>query len=230
MKKIVKSINMTIVNLITLSRLIGSILLPIIYHKEGISITAIVIIFLYLTDAIDGFLARRLKISTFFGSILDGISDKLLNVMSFIILGIEYNIMFCPLIIEIAIFYTFYSTYRYGGNIQSSRIGKNKTIVLAISVIICFILLSLPTLNIFINYTDLIINMLGIIMIVSCIIALYDYMLKNKKARENPDCIRIKKNQRHRKKKTFDIVWSQLFDTEYYKKHKDESILKLMYL
>ena len=230
MKKFIKKVNMTIVNLITLTRFFGSILLPFIYYKKGISIAAVVIICLFLTDAIDGFLARKLKISTFFGSILDAISDKLLNAIAFIILGIEYNIMFCPLVIELAIFYTFYSTYRYGGNIQSSRIGKNKTIILDICVVLCFLLLSLPTFNIYITYTDFYINILGILTIVSCIFALYDYMLKNKKARENPDCIKIKKQQRYRKKKSFGMILDQLFDTEYYQEHKDESILKLLYL
>ena len=185
---------------------------------------------LLLFHTIDGFLARRLKVSTFFGSILDAISDKLLNVISFIILGLEYNIMFCPIVIELAIFYTFYSTYRYGGNIQSSRIGKNKTIILDVNVILCFVLLSLPSFNIHISYTELLINILGILTTLSCIVALYDYMIKNKKARENPDCIKIKKEQWYKKKKSFKLVLNQLFDTEYYKQHKDESILKLMYL
>ena len=40
---------------------------------------------------------------------LDAFSDKLLNGISFIILGIEYNIMFAPLILELSILYTNYS-------------------------------------------------------------------------------------------------------------------------
>ena len=71
-----KIVELVIVNLITLTRLVGALLLPLIYIKYGPSICAIWTIVLFATDAIDGFLARTLKISTFFGSAMDGISDS----------------------------------------------------------------------------------------------------------------------------------------------------------
>ena len=122
-------------------RLIGAFILPFIYFKHGVNYASIYIIILFLSDAIDGFLARLLNASTFFGSSLDALSDKLLNAVSFIILGIEYNILLAPLTIEVAIMYTSYSTYRYGGNVKSSVTGKIKTIVLDIAVIFIFLLL-----------------------------------------------------------------------------------------
>ena len=112
-----KIIELVFVNLITTTRLLGAFALPFIYVYHGPSVCALITIILFLTDAIDGFLARRLKISTFLGSMLDAFSDKLLNGISFIILGIEYNIMFAPLILELSILYTNYSTYRFGGNV-----------------------------------------------------------------------------------------------------------------
>ena len=66
-----KIVELVIVNLITLTRLVGALLLPLIYIKYGPSICAIWTIVLFATDAIDGFLARTLKISTFFGSAMD---------------------------------------------------------------------------------------------------------------------------------------------------------------
>ena len=139
-KKSLKTIKLILINSITITRLIGSLILPFVYYKYGASLVSLFIIILFLTDAIDGFLARKLKCSTFFGSILDACSDKLLNAISFIILSLEYTIMLAPLIIEISIMYTIYSTYRYGGNVQASRIGKNKTIILDIFVILSFII------------------------------------------------------------------------------------------
>lgn len=233
-KKVFKGLFIVIVNLITSIRLIGAFTLPFIYHNYGASTVSMYIILLFLTDAIDGFLARTLKVSTFFGSLLDASSDKLLNTISFIILGFEYNIMFAPLIIEISILYTSYSTYRYGGNVKTSFIGKIKTIILDILVILSFILLSLQNIKKPINIviklidkTNIIIHIFGLVIIIFCLLTLYDYMKKNKIARKNPNCMNIKYEEKNRK--PIKTIISLLFNTEYYQKHKNESIMKQLY-
>lgn len=229
-----KIVELVIVNLITLTRLVGALLLPLIYVKYGPSICAIWTIVLFATDAIDGFLARTLKISTFFGSAMDGISDKLLNGISFIILGLQYNIMIPPLILELAIMSTIYSTYRFGGNIQSSKTGKIKTIILDVCVILSFILMSLPALKIkgtiinhLVHNTSGYIILLGCIITIASIITLIDYNKKNKNTRNNKKLTHIK--YQHRIKKTTKEVINDLFDTEYYAKHKNEPIIKQFY-
>lgn len=231
---VLKIVELVIVNVITMSRLIGAIILPFIYVKHGASICAIWTIVLFATDAIDGFLARTLKISTFFGSAMDGISDKLLNAISFIILGLQYNIMIPPLILEMAIMSTLYSTYRFGGNIQSSKTGKIKTIILDVCVILSFTLMSLPALNIdnaiinhLIHYTNTYIIFLGCIITIASIITLMDYNKKNKSTRNNKKLTHIK--YQHRVKKNIKEVLSDLFNTEYYIKHKNEPIMKQFY-
>lgn len=234
-KKVLKIFELILVNAITMTRLIGAFILPFIYHYYGASIVSIFIICLFLTDTIDGFLARKLKISTFFGSLIDGVSDKLLNFISFLILGFINVFMFAPLIIEISIFYTMYSTYRYGGNVQSSKIGKTKTIILDIGVILSFMLISLPifksksrVIDFLIINTDIIITFIAFIILVSCLITLFDYMKKNNKARENPKSFKIKNE--NKKQKPIKLIIKQLFDTDYYSKHKNESILKQFYI
>lgn len=229
-----KIIELIFVNLITFTRLLGAFTLPFIYYFKGPSICAIVTIILFLTDAIDGFLARTLKISTFLGSSLDALSDKFLNAISFIILGIEYNIMIPPLILEISILLTNYSTYRFGGNVQSSIIGKIKTIILDVFIVFSFILLSLNAINInnkivnyFINNTTTYINIFGCIITIACIIALLDYMKKNKQTRNNPKLTHVKLQKR--KRKTLKEVMKDAIDTKYYIKHKDEAIIKQLY-
>lgn len=231
---VLKIVELVIVNMVTLTRLVGALLLPLIYVKYGPSICAIWTVILFATDAVDGFLARTLKISTFFGSAIDGISDKLLNAISFIILGLQYNIMIPPLILEIAIFFTVYSTYRFGGNIQSSKIGKIKTIILDVCVILSFVLMSLPALkmnNFFVNHlmhnTGSYIVLLGCIITISCIITLIDYNKKNKLTRNNKKLTHIK--YQHRIKKTNKEIINDLFNTEYYIKHKNEPIMKQFY-
>lgn len=234
-KKMGKYIKLIIVNLITIIRLIGAFILPFVYYKQGISASAVFIIILFLTDAIDGLFARTFKVCTFFGSGMDAISDKLLNTISFIILGIEYNVMIAPLSIEIAILYTSYSTYRYGGNIKASIIGKIKTIILDFFVILSFVLLALPTLKNktyfilkLINLTDLTIHIFAFIILIACLITLFDYLGKNKIARMNPKANEIKNEQKTRK--PFKKIIKTIFDTDYYQKHKNESILKQFYI
>lgn len=232
--KLNKIVQIILVNLITFCRLIGAIILPFIYVKYGPNISSLLTIVLFFSDAIDGFLARALHCSTFFGSLMDSFSDKLLNAISFVLLGITYNIMFGPLILEIAIILINYSTYIHKGNVQSSKIGKIKTIILDICVIASFILLSIPNIQIYSNFINLlilntnkIINLLGGIITISSIIALIDYVRRNKEVQKNKKLKRIKfkgKIKKNIKELTF-----SLFNPDYYYKNKDGSIMKLLY-
>ena len=231
---ITKTIELIIVNAITLCRLLGALLLPFIYHLYGINVVAILTIFLFLSDALDGFLARKLKISTFFGCSMDALSDKVLNATLFILLGIEYRYMIPPLIIEILILYISYLTYKNGGNVKSTKTGKIKTIILDVCVILSLILLSIPKLNIdgkvtkyIISNTDFYIIILSSIITISCLIALLDYIKRYKNARFNPKYIKVKK--RKKTGKSFKEIITRSFDIEYYSKHKDESIMNQLY-
>lgn len=232
--KLNKIIQLVLINAITLTRFFGAILLPFIYSRGGPSVCALITVILFLTDAVDGFLARALHISTFFGSCLDGACDKLLGVMAFILLGLEYNIMIPPLILEICILCVMYSTYRNGGNIQSSKIGKIKTIILDICIVLAFAVISLPTFELdgffymyLIQNTDSVVSLFGCIITIACTTALGDYIKKNKETIHDPNMIHIKEQKRVLKpfKK---IIW-MLFDSNYYYKHKDESIMKQLY-
>lgn len=229
-----KKIMMIIVNSITLVRLIGALFLPWLYIKYGINYVAFVSLILFLTDAIDGFLARHFKVSTFFGSAMDALSDKVLNTISFILLILNYMIMACPLILELTVLFINYQTYRFGGNVQSSIVGKVKTIILDVFVILSFILLSLPLLNInnsiikyLIHSTNSYITLFTVIIVIAELIAILDYEKKYKMVRSDPKKIHVK--YQNRVKKTYNDFIHDIFDTEYYSKNKNESILKQLY-
>lgn len=230
-----KKFKIILVNTITISRLLGAISLPFIFHFFDEGIFALCTIILFLTDFIDGFLARTLKVSTFFGSAMDALSDKILNFSSFILLSIIHNSLLLPLVLEISILYTNYSTYRYGGNIKSTKIGKIKTAIMDVCIVFCFILLCIPKFNInnsFISYliehTDNYINIFSSIITIVCLIALIDYSKLNRKSRNNPESSKIKVTKKT--KKTFKQILKDAFDTDYYLEHKDESIMKQLYL
>ncbi len=228
--KVIRNLWLIIINSITLSRLIGALLLPIIFYKYGNSVTALIVLILYLTDAIDGLLARKLHLTTFFGGAMDAMCDKLLNFVAFILLGLMYNIMFCPLVLEITIILINYLIYRHGGNVQTSKTGRLKTIILDIFVILSFVVISLPALKIYIftnNIVKLLINIFSIIIVVVDFITIIDYDKKYKLVKNDPKITHIK--YQNRKRKTINDIKHDLFDTEYYLKHKNESILKQFY-
>ena len=230
----IRILKLATVNAFTIARLMGAIALPFIYNYKDIPTCALWTICLFLTDAVDGFLARKLKISTFFGCAMDALSDKLLNTISFVLLGITYNIMILPLFMELCILAIIYNTYRQGGNIKSSIIGKIKTVILDFCVIASFLLLGLPKFNItnkniysLITNTDKYIFILGVITTIACFIAILDYSKKNYLVRKNPNRIKIKELPKNRK--SFNEILNDAFNTEYYLLHKDEPIMRQFY-
>ena len=92
-------IKLGIVNFLTLIRLIGTIILIPLYNMFGGKVVGITSFFCYLTDSIDGILARRWKVSTFFGAIFDGVADKLFTITNFIILYLITPYALIPIII-----------------------------------------------------------------------------------------------------------------------------------
>ena len=176
-----------IVNTITSCRLLGATALPFIYHNCGADVAAICTLGLYATDAIDGFLARKCDASTFLGSLLDVCGDKLLNTISFILLALNYPVMWAPLILELTIMLTNYVIYKKGGSVIVSKVGRAKMIILAICTILSYIFVALPAFGVeaLANITPLIINILGGIVASGSLLTLIDYLKKLKSIKSN---------------------------------------------
>ncbi|MGB7495745.1 MAG: CDP-alcohol phosphatidyltransferase family protein [Candidatus Acidiferrum sp.] len=82
----------TVPNQITLLRLgfLPFFLILVLYNEYRWAL--VVLVFVALTDAIDGFLARRLHQKSALGAYLDPIADKLLLSSSFVVLAMERKI------------------------------------------------------------------------------------------------------------------------------------------
>ncbi|MGB7844087.1 MAG: CDP-alcohol phosphatidyltransferase family protein [Candidatus Acidiferrum sp.] len=82
----------TVPNQITLLRLgfLPFFLILVLYEKYGWAL--FVLVFVALTDAIDGYLARTLQQKSALGAYLDPIADKLLLSSSFVVLAMEKKI------------------------------------------------------------------------------------------------------------------------------------------
>ncbi len=140
-----------IVNCVTMTRVIGTFILPFISMKTSPSFLITYIALLLLTDFIDGKLARRLKASTIFGSVLDATADKLLGIACLAVLSQKYPIMLFPILTETLITVINTRGAIRGSTTESSKLGKIKTWVLGLSIVIGFITVYVGNLIIQIN-------------------------------------------------------------------------------
>lgn len=191
------SIKKILVNLITGIRAIGTFAIIPIFKAHGGITTALAALCIYATDFIDGQLARRLHVQSFFGSLLDSISDKAFGIICLLILAFQNPIFWIPILLEGSIVYTNYRSAQKGNNIQSSKAGKIKTGVLAASTIASMFALEAPDLKELLNYVNvhamdkvlsldpqLLTTILGIPAIASSGYVLGDYIKKSSKQTE----------------------------------------------
>lgn len=124
------------VNSITLSRVLAAFALIPIYNFVGGAAATIFLAIMSCTDFIDGALARKWKVSSFFGSLADAISDKVLAILAILLLFPTFpQIMGLFLGMEALIFGKNLYEARKGNNIKSSMIGKIKTWPLVIAIL-----------------------------------------------------------------------------------------------
>lgn len=226
-----------IVNSITFIRIIGIFLIIFNTDLGGVKI-GIMSLFIYLTDVIDGVLARYWNVSTFFGALLDGLADKLFTIVNFIVLYvIVKDIALIPIIIELLIIIIQSFKFTLNMNIQSNKVGKLKIWVLAICVVLTYFVSDISNLTFlgtsifnYLNSIDK--NVLYSITLGPAIIfeafTLISYFLeiffyKNIEAALKPnkkvEKVKLKGKLRFKYLKE---VW---FNPEFYYEHKDETNL-----
>lgn len=95
--------------------------------------TAVLFLCLGLTDFLDGFLARRYKIETIYGKVLDPLADKFLMYSAFVSLLVVHKIGLCWVIIllgrEFFVMGIRQIAYEYNLKVNVSYLGKLKTTV-----------------------------------------------------------------------------------------------------
>ena len=124
-------------NIITISRIISLILGFIFFVNDKIILSIIFYVYGGISDAFDGYFARKLSAYTKFGQYLDAISDKLYFLSLIIILLIYGNyLVLLPLTMEIIISIVNYLILRKNKKVFTERVGKFKTTLLMIDLII----------------------------------------------------------------------------------------------
>jgi len=97
------------------------------------------IVILFLTDWVDGILARKYKVQTLFGSIMDTIADKTLCIILLLCLIGKQPFLSVLLLCEIAIAIINITGTLQGKKIQSQISGKIKMWFIAFTIIVSFL-------------------------------------------------------------------------------------------
>ena len=234
------------VNMITALRGIGGILLVPIFSIYGSIPATVWFISFMATDWIDGYLARKYEVSSFFGALLDGMFDKLFGIISFLLLASISPSYMIPLLFEAGILgYGLYSASK-GNNVKSTIIGKAKMWFLAVSVLLGLLntdLLTLENLLQTINLNRVPLDNLVRLEQVSKdsligmeALSLSSYVIKDKiedKNNKEKTPLKVKDIKEVIFTKDKDIqkeIEYRLFDTKYYEENKDKPLSLLLTL
>ncbi len=131
-KKIIK----VIVNTLTLTRLVGAFLIPVINSSDNTILIITYLALLFVTDTLDGMLARKYGVSTKGGFHLDQFCDKVLGIVVLVSFIKKESLLLLLLILEFSIGLVNTIRASCGESGRSSTIGKIKTLVFSITLVL----------------------------------------------------------------------------------------------
>lgn len=148
-----------IVNSLTFSRVLATLFLPLLFNLLSSTAFFLVVGGILLTDAFDGFLARKWEVSTLFGSLLDMGADKLFGISLLCGLSLTYPIMILPLILELCISYVNTNNVLRGNVAKSKIIGKGKMWIVGLSMTSLLMIGATPEISEFISNVKVDVNL-----------------------------------------------------------------------
>lgn len=120
-----------------------------------------------LTDAVDGFIARKFNLTTSIGKVLDPFADKLLKITvltCFVIEGI-IPVWFVIVMLALDLFLIICGSILFKREviIQSNFIGKSGTAVIAVGILLSFFHSHVNNVNLYVLYLGLLIVFASVI-------------------------------------------------------------------
>ncbi len=146
-----KNIKKWLPNILTISRIIVTPLIIYLGIENKIIPLIILAAFIALTDFLDGKLARFFHVESEIGAKLDAIADKALAIGLLIILVVHNHLFFYILLLEAFISMFTLHVYFKTHIVESLLIGKIKTWVIFITIILGLINILIPNLKTFVN-------------------------------------------------------------------------------
>lgn len=140
-------IKRSIPNIITLSRILSLIMGFVLFIKEREEISICLYIYGSVSDAFDGYFARKWNAYTKLGGYLDAISDKFYALSIIIISILHNNYLIIPIaILELIISIINYSVLKRNGITKTARVGKFKMTLEFILLITALLLIKIKSL------------------------------------------------------------------------------------
>lgn len=200
-----------LVNALTIFRCIFTFAMPFLIERVSNVAFLIIIAALFFTDCLDGFISRKCKAQTLFGSMMDTIADKVLCIVLILCIASKSSVLYVMLIGEIVIATINLLGAINGVPLVTIMIGKVKMWALAVATIFGY-------LYYFNRCDEMYVVVTGIVVILMQITVIFGYGNKIRKVKE----IRKEKIKFKRGKE----LMHALFDTEYYLSTIDVPILK----
>lgn len=215
------------VNSLTITRIIGTIILPFLWVYLDPAIFLILVSLILITDFFDGFLARKFNVQTLFGSLLDIIADKVFGIMLLIIIGNYEPIFYLVASLEVAIALINITAAIKGATTYSSYLGKIKMWILGVATLAALLTIFDEQLyqtidiqfikTIVSNYMkneEMITIVIASMTIGAQLMVAIDYLKRiSKEIKDSPKKIKYKLKDNEELEKV-------LFDTKYYLKNK----------
>lgn len=190
-----------LVNLITTFRFLYALILPVIKAKVSNLAFIVNIVVLLLSDSLDGILARKYKIQTLYGAIMDTLADKALGIILATILINDINLVIFVIINEILILLINGVALLFKKKTKASILGKIKMWGLSISIVLGYM-------HYFYSIDLKIVNFSLIITIVLQIVTIINYCVSLIKQKSDYKTFKDAKENKNLK--------YLLFDTDYY--------------
>lgn len=221
------------VNILTLMRIVATFLLPFLWRFLHPSFLLLFVIIILFTDFFDGFLARTFHVQSIFGTIMDAVADKCFGIMVILILATYNSIFILPLILEVGIALINILGSFFGAVTKSSFLGKIKMWFLGIAIFFGILNIFKDGILDFVSVkyvSDLLhlfaSNIDNLIYSSILLTAGSEFMVATDYSRHIMKDLNKKNEKIKYKFKNHDELMYVLFDTDYYLKHKDESVAK----
>ena len=163
-------------NILTASRILFTPIVIYLGLTNQYTILIAIAILIAFTDFLDGYLARKWNVVSELGARLDVIGDKMLAIGLLLILLIKNHAFFYVLIFECVISALNLYFYFRKGIAASLLVGKFKTWIIFITIILGFVGLVIPGISI---YVDIFVYITAILQVIT-IICYFIYHLKTK--------------------------------------------------
>lgn len=150
-------------------------------------VALLVFVIAALTDYLDGYIARKEGIVTTFGKFIDPLADKMLVLAALIMLSAQGNlpawVVVLVLFRELAVDGIRLIANQSGRVIAASKLGKIKTVIQMVTIILLMLLRFMPVLN-------KLCGVMVVLMALATIISGIDYFVKNKDTLTEGDTIK----------------------------------------